>query len=76
MSRLRRRFEHVLVLDHAPEGALTVAGDYRSRLAGRDDLSVARDFVAHVRGTAPSPDEDRLLSEAFDVLSRRAREVA
>jgi DNA repair protein SbcD/Mre11 len=76
MSRLRRRFTHVLLLDHQPEGAATVAGSYRTRLAGRDDLSVARDFVTHVRGTAPDPAEDRLLAEAFDVLGRRSREVA
>ncbi len=76
MSRLRRRFSHVLLLDHQPEGAVTVPGTYRTRLAGRDDLSVARDFVTHVRGTAPDPDEDRLLAEAFDVLGRRLRDVA
>ncbi|HEX4428750.1 MAG TPA: exonuclease SbcCD subunit D [Frankiaceae bacterium] len=76
MSRLRRRFSHVLLLDHQPEGAVTLPGSYRTRLAGRDDLSVARDFVTHVRGTAPDPDEDRLLAEAFDVLGQRSREVA
>jgi exonuclease SbcD len=76
MSRLRRRFTHVLLLDHQPEGAVTVPGTYRTRLAGRDDLWVARDFVTHVRGTAPDPEEDRLLSEAFDILGRRSREVA
>jgi exonuclease SbcD len=76
MSRLRRRFSHVLLLDHEPQGAVALAGSYRTRLAGRDDLSVARDFVTHVRGTAPDPDEDRLLAEAFDVLGRRSREVA
>ena len=76
MSRLRRRFSQVLLLDHQPEGAVTVPGSYRTRLAGRDDLSVARDFVTHVRGTAPDPDEDRLLAEAFEVLGRRLRDVA
>jgi DNA repair protein SbcD/Mre11 len=76
MARLRRRFEHVLVLEHAPEGVLASSGDYRSRLAGRDDLSVARDFVTHVRGSAPNSEEDRLLAEAFDVLARGSREVA
>jgi exonuclease SbcD len=76
MTRLRRRFPHVLVLEHAAEGALTVEGSYRTRLAGRDDLSVARDFVTHVRGSAPSVAECSLLAEAFDVLGRRSREVA
>jgi exonuclease SbcD len=76
MTRLRRRFAHVLVLEHSPEGAAASSGSYRLRLAGRDDLSVARDFVTHVRGTAPTPEEDGLLAEAFDVLGRRSREVA
>ena len=76
MTRLRRRFPHVLVLEHRPEGAATIEGTYRSRLAGRDDLSIARDFVTHVRGTEPTVAEGALLAEAFDVVSRRAREVA
>ena len=76
MTRLRRRFPHVLVLEHRPEGAATIEGSYRSRLAGRDDLSIARDFVTHVRGTEPSAAEGALLAEAFDVVGRRAREVA
>lgn len=76
MSRLRRRFEHILVLDHQPEGAVAAAGSYRSRIAGRDDLTVARDFVSHVRGTAPDADEDHLLAEAFDVVGLRSRAVA
>jgi exonuclease SbcD len=76
MTRLRRRFAHVLVLEHAPEGMAAASGSYRLRLAGRDDLAVARDFVTHVRGSAPSPEEDGLLAEAFDVLARRSREVA
>jgi exonuclease SbcD len=76
MTRLRRRFPHVLVLDHWPEGATVLAGSYRSRLAGRDDLAVARDFVTHVRGTTPTGPEGALLAEAFDAVGRRAREVA
>jgi DNA repair protein SbcD/Mre11 len=76
MNRLRRRFPHVLVLDHRPEGATVLEGSYRSRLAGRDDLAVARDFVTHVRGTAPDGPESALIAEAFDSIGRRAREVA
>ncbi len=76
MARLRQRFPHVLVLDHQPEGAAVIEGSYRSRLAGRDDLSVARDFVTHVRGSGPSGAEDALLAEAFDVVGQRSREVA
>ena len=56
MTRLRRRFPHVLVLEHAPEGALTVPGSYRTRLAGRDDLVGGprfRDARAWHRSRAP-----------------------
>jgi exonuclease SbcD len=63
-------------LAHEPEGAVTPTGSYRSRLAGRDDVSIARDFVAHVRGTPTAPEEDRLLAEAFDVVGVRSRAVA
>jgi exonuclease SbcD len=76
MSQLKRRFPHVLVMNHEPEGATVIEGSYRSRLAGRDDLSVARDFVTHVRGTAPSESESTLLADAFDAVGRRLREVA
>lgn len=76
MTRLRRRFPHVLVLDHRPEGAAVIEGSYRSRLAGRGDLSIARDFVTHVRGTGPTSSEGALLSQAFDVVGRAGREVA
>jgi exonuclease SbcD len=76
MARLQRRFPHVLVLEHAPEGAAVVEGSYRSRLAGRDDLSIARDFVTHVRGSAPSGPERDLLAAAFDAVGQRTREVA
>jgi exonuclease SbcD len=76
MSQLKRRFPHVLVMDHQPEGAAVIAGSYRSRLAGRDDLGVASDFVTHVRGSAPSEPESALLAEAFDAVGRRMREVA
>jgi exonuclease SbcD len=76
MVRLQRRFPHVLVLEHAPEGAAVVEGSYRSRLAGRDDLAIARDFVTHVRGTVPTDPERDLLAAAFDAVAARAREVA
>ncbi len=76
MTRLRARFPHVLVLDHRPEGALVTSGSYRSRLAGRDDLTIAQEFVAHVRGSVPDAGEVRLLERAFDLVGQRAREVA
>ncbi len=76
MGQLRRRFPHVLVLDHQPEGAVGREGSYRSRLAGRDDLAIARDFVSHVRGVPPTSPEAILLEQAFEGVAARAREVA
>ena len=50
MERLRARFPHVLVLDWRPEGAVADDRTYGARVAGRDDLDVAVEFVRHVRG--------------------------
>ena len=64
MDRLRRRFPHVLTLEFRPEGvtadsAATVTG------SGRDDLTIAAEFVRHVRNTEASPREHELLAAAF-----------
>ena len=50
MDALRARFPHVLVLIFEPEGVTTDGRGYRDRVAGRDDLAVAAEFVQHVRG--------------------------
>ncbi len=76
MARLARRFPHVLVMEHAPEGAEVITGSYRSRLAGRTDLAIMGDFVTHVRGTAPTEVEGGLLAAAADEVSFQQREVA
>jgi len=65
MDALRARFPHVLVLAYAPAGAGPDARDYRSRVAGRDDLSVATEFVQHVRNTPATSGERALLRDAF-----------
>jgi len=71
MERLRARFPHVLVLDWQPEGAGLDERTYGARVAGRDDLDVAEEFVRHVRG-AGSPQgavdagERALLRQAFE----------
>jgi DNA repair protein SbcD/Mre11 len=69
MDRLRQRFPHVLVLGFAPAGGPATTGpeSYAARLAGRSDLEVAADFVAHVRGEA-GPAELELLAEAFEAV--------
>ena len=68
MDALRARFPHILVLTHEPEGVVPDERGYRARVAGRDDLSVAGEFVQHVRNEPASPGERRLLTEAFEAV--------
>ena len=65
MDRLRRRFPHVLTLDFKPEGVTRDQRSYRERVKGRDDLTVAAEFVRHVRNTEASQPERELLELAF-----------
>jgi exonuclease SbcD len=68
MDALRARFPHVLVLTFEPEGAVPDGRGYRDRVAGRDDLAVAAEFVQHVRDAPATPGEQRLLAEAFQAV--------
>src|SRR5579875_78088 len=70
MERLRRRFPHVLVLAFEPEGAGRDRRDYRARVAGRGDLAIAAEFVAHVRNTPVTAGERALLAAAFEEVRR------
>jgi exonuclease SbcD len=65
MDRLRKRFRHVLTLDFKPEGAVTDDRSYTQKIAGKDDLGVAAEFVRHVRNTQVTPGERDLLAAAF-----------
>jgi exonuclease SbcD len=65
MDRLRRRFPHVLTLDFKPEGVTPDRRSYRERVKGRDDLTVAGEFVRHVRNTEATQPERELLETAF-----------
>jgi DNA repair protein SbcD/Mre11 len=65
MDRLRRRFPHVLTLDFKPEGVTPDQRSYRERVKGRDDLTVAAEFVRHVRNTEATSPERELLETAF-----------
>jgi exonuclease SbcD len=65
MDRLRRRFPHVLTLDFKPEGVTRDQRSYRERVRGRDDLTVAAEFVRHVRNTEATQFEQELLGAAF-----------
>ena len=73
MDALRARFPHILVLAHEPEGVVPDERGYRARVAGRDDLAVAAEFVRHVRNEPPTAGESRLLTEAFEAV--RAEEA-
>jgi exonuclease SbcD len=70
MDQLRRRFPHVLVLAFEPEGRDAGTASYRSRVAGRDDLAVAAEFVGHVRNSPVTEGERQLLAAAFDDARR------
>jgi exonuclease SbcD len=65
MEALRARFPHVLVLAFEPEGGGCDGLGYRARIAGRDDLSIAAEFVQHVRNAPVTGGERRLFAEAF-----------
>jgi DNA repair protein SbcD/Mre11 len=68
MDALRARFPHILVLAFEPEGAAPDGLGYRARVAGRDDLAVAAEFVRHVRNAPPTEGERRLLNRAFEAV--------
>jgi exonuclease SbcD len=72
MDRLRKRFPHILTLEFKPEDLIPDSRRYGEKVAGKDDLAVAAEFVQHVRNTPPTPHERKLLLAAFEA----AREVA
>jgi exonuclease SbcD len=74
MDKLRSRFPHVLVLAFEPEGAASDDRGYRARIAGRDDESIAAEFVRHVSHAPPTEAEQRLLTQAFEAV--RVEEAA
>jgi exonuclease SbcD len=74
MDALRARFPHILVLEHKPAGVVPDGRDYRSRVAGRDDLGIAAEFVRHVRGAEATEGELALLGCAFTACATTAEE--
>ena len=74
MDKLRSRFPHVLVLAFEPAGAAPDERGYRARIAGRNDLSVAAEFVRHVSHAPPTEAEQQLLAQAFEAA--RVEEAA
>jgi exonuclease SbcD len=73
MDRLRKRFPHVLTLAFEPEGAVRDDRRYGEKVAGKDDLAVAAEFVQHVRNTPPTEPERRLLAAAFEAAREEVR---
>ena len=72
MDRLRRRFPHILTLEFKPEGVTADRRSYRERVRGRDDLTIAAEFVRHVRNTDATEPERELLEAAFASASDAA----
>ena len=71
-ARVRARFPHALQVTHRPprpaeREVVTAVGP------GRDPLDVARDFVEHVSGHAPSDAEVAVLREAFELALAEER---
>jgi exonuclease SbcD len=66
MSRLRRRFPYVLVLDWQPDAGPADDRTYQARVRGRSDAEIVHGFVAHVRQTPPSEPERTLLDQALE----------
>jgi exonuclease SbcD len=75
MDRLRRRFPHILTLEFKPEGVTADRRSYRERVKGRDDLTVAAEFVRHVRNTEATQPERELLEAAFASASDTANDT-
>jgi len=76
MDALRARFPHVLVLAFEPEGVVPDQRGYRARTAGRDDLSIAAEFVRHVSNASPTAAEEHLLASAFAAVRTLEAEEA
>ncbi|MCU1618997.1 MAG: sbcD [Modestobacter sp.] len=73
MRQLQARFPHCVHLEWAGSGAPADGRSYTERMSGRNDLEVAAEFVAHVRGLAATPAEQELFGRA---LAAAAREEA
>lgn len=66
MRRLQQRFPHAVHLEWQPaSGRATAPLHYAERTRGRDDQTLADDFVTSCRGSEPSASERELLAEAL-----------
>lgn len=66
MEQLRRRFPHVLKIEHRPAGVpeSLAAAQYGERIRGRDPIEVAEQFLADVRAGVEADDPERELLRA------------
>jgi exonuclease SbcD len=69
MTRLRRRFARAACLLHEPPAVPVDRRTYRDRVAGRGDLELVADFVAHVTGTPAASDDLAVCSEVVDEVN-------
>ncbi|WP_029253979.1 exonuclease SbcCD subunit D [Paraoerskovia marina] len=72
VAQVRQRFPHALQIHHQPDRpagreAITVVA------AHHDPLDVARDFVDHVTGQAPTPAENEVLRTALEAAAASER---
>jgi exonuclease SbcD len=69
MGRLRERFKWAASLLHEPPASAATSRPYRERVAGRGDLELVSDFVAHVTGAAPADEDLALCRGVLDEVS-------
>jgi DNA repair protein SbcD/Mre11 len=72
MDRLRNRFPHILTLEFKPEGVTADGRSYGARVKGRDDLTIAAEFIKHVRAAPATCGEHGLLTAAFEAVREEA----
>ena len=64
MRRLQERFPYAVRLEWLPEGE-SARPEPRFAAPGRDDASIAEEFVLDCRGSSPTKTERALFDEAF-----------
>ena len=69
MGRLRERFKWAACLLHDPPLAAVDRRTYRERVAGRSDVELVADFVAHVTGEPADDDDLSVCREVVDEVS-------
>lgn len=73
MDRLRRRFEHTLVLEFAPAAATHAERDRATLLRTKTERELAGEFLAEVTGQQPTPEEQALIDDAFTHCGREEK---